>query len=135
MLILTTLTAEELHGYAIAERIKLISRDVLEIDEGSLYPALQRMLARGALGAQRFQIVGLFCRRTVLLIIAGLGTGLLGSLWLGRYIRTLLFQVEPNDPIAIVFTAALLAAAAAVATLVPTHRASRVDPAMTLRAE
>src|SRR5688572_7945770 len=47
MLILTTLTRETLHGYAIGERIKLISRDVLEIDEGSLYPALQRMLARG----------------------------------------------------------------------------------------
>ena len=52
MLILTTLNQEELHGYAIAERIKLISKDVLEIDEGSLYPALQRMLARGWIRAR-----------------------------------------------------------------------------------
>ena len=52
MLILTTLTQEELHGYAIAERIKLVSRDVLEIDEGSLYPALQRILARGWISAR-----------------------------------------------------------------------------------
>jgi len=52
MLILTTLTQQELHGYAIAERIRLVSKDVLEIDEGSLYPALQRMLARGWIKAR-----------------------------------------------------------------------------------
>jgi transcriptional regulator len=52
MLILTTLQQGELHGYAIAERIKLVSRDVLEIDEGSLYPALQRMLSRSWIRAR-----------------------------------------------------------------------------------
>ena len=52
MLILTTLQQDELHGYAIAERIKLVSRDVLEIDEGSLYPALQRMLSRNWIRAR-----------------------------------------------------------------------------------
>jgi transcriptional regulator len=52
MLILTTLTQQELHGYAIAERIRLVSKDVLAIDEGSLYPALQRMLARGWIKAR-----------------------------------------------------------------------------------
>src|SRR5437762_12073627 len=52
MLILTMLSQEELHGYAVAERIKLVSRDVLEIDEGSLYPALQRILARGWIKAR-----------------------------------------------------------------------------------
>jgi PadR family transcriptional regulator PadR len=52
MLILTVLNQEELHGYAVAERIKLVSQDVIEIDEGSLYPALQRMLARGWITAR-----------------------------------------------------------------------------------
>src|SRR5262245_1682995 len=52
MLILTTLTQDELHGYAIADRIKVVSKEVLEIDEGSLYPALQRMLARGWIKAR-----------------------------------------------------------------------------------
>ena len=52
MLILTTLNQGELHGYAIADRIKVVSRDILEIDEGSLYPALQRMLARGWIKAR-----------------------------------------------------------------------------------
>jgi PadR family transcriptional regulator PadR len=52
MLILTTLNQDELHGYAVADRIKIVSKEVLEIDEGSLYPALQRMLARGWIRAR-----------------------------------------------------------------------------------
>ena len=47
MLILKTLQRGPLHGYAIAQRIHLISEDVLQIEEGSLYPALQRMLIKG----------------------------------------------------------------------------------------
>ena len=51
MLVLKTLSAGSLHGYGIAQRIKQISRDVLQVDEGSLYPALQRMRQRGWLSA------------------------------------------------------------------------------------
>ena len=47
MLILKTLTRGPLHGYAIAQQIKLTSADVLQVEEGSLYPALQRMLLKG----------------------------------------------------------------------------------------
>ena len=47
MLILKTLQRGPLHGYAIAQRIHLISEDVLKVEEGSLYPALQRMLIKG----------------------------------------------------------------------------------------
>ena len=51
MLVLKTLSAGSLHGYGIAQHIKQISRDVLQVDEGSLYPALQRMRQRGWLRA------------------------------------------------------------------------------------
>ena len=44
MLILKTLTRAPLHGYGIALSIKRISQDVLTVEEGSLYPALQRLL-------------------------------------------------------------------------------------------
>ena len=47
MLILKTLQRGPLHGYAIAQRIHLISEDVLQVEEGSLYPALQRILVKG----------------------------------------------------------------------------------------
>ncbi len=52
LLILRTLSAGPLHGYAIAKRIKEASRDGLEIEDGSLYPALNRMLVKGWLAAE-----------------------------------------------------------------------------------
>lgn len=47
MLILKTLTRAPLHGYGIAQAIKQLSDDVLTVEEGSLYPALQRLLLQG----------------------------------------------------------------------------------------
>jgi transcriptional regulator len=53
MLILTTIAQSgELHGFEIAERIQRGSRDVLQVEEGSLYPALQRMLLKGWISGQ-----------------------------------------------------------------------------------
>jgi PadR family transcriptional regulator, regulatory protein PadR len=52
MLILSTLKRAPLHGYAIAQSIKRLSGDVLTVEEGSLYPALQRLLLRGWVKAQ-----------------------------------------------------------------------------------
>src|SRR5687768_8216764 len=47
MLILRVLQAETLHGYAIAQRIHQLSREELTVEEGSLYPALQKLLLKG----------------------------------------------------------------------------------------
>jgi len=44
MMILRTLKRQRLHGYALAQHIKRTSNDLLQIEEGSLYPALQRLL-------------------------------------------------------------------------------------------
>lgn len=52
LLILNTLKRAPLHGYAIAQSIKRLSGDVLTVEEGSLYPALQRLLLRGWVKAQ-----------------------------------------------------------------------------------
>jgi PadR family transcriptional regulator, regulatory protein PadR len=52
MLVLRTLSAGPLHGYAIARRIKDASADGLLIEDGSLYPALNRMLVKGWLAAE-----------------------------------------------------------------------------------
>ena len=52
MLILRTLSVSPMHGYGIAQHIKRLSRDVLQVDEGSLYPALQRLRQRGWLKAE-----------------------------------------------------------------------------------
>ena len=52
MLVLKTLTAQPMHGYGIAQHLRLLSRDVLQVEEGSLYPALQRMRQKGWVSAE-----------------------------------------------------------------------------------
>src|SRR4051812_11057370 len=47
MLILKTLSIEAMHGYGIAQHLQMLSAGVLTVEEGSLYPALQRMLVKG----------------------------------------------------------------------------------------
>jgi len=52
LLIMRTIATEELHGWAIAQRIQQLSKDVLQVNQGSLYPALQRLERQGWITAQ-----------------------------------------------------------------------------------
>ena len=52
MLILRAIAAGPLHGYGIAERLRIVSKDVLQVGESSLYPALQRLLLNGWVKAE-----------------------------------------------------------------------------------
>lgn len=52
MLILRVLRSGSLHGYAIAQRIHVLSSEVLQVEEGVLYPALQKMLLKGWVTAE-----------------------------------------------------------------------------------
>jgi transcriptional regulator len=52
LLILRTIASEPLHGWAIAQRIQLLSKDVLQVNQGSLYPALQRLERQGWITAE-----------------------------------------------------------------------------------
>jgi PadR family transcriptional regulator, regulatory protein PadR len=52
MLVLRVLSRQPLHGYAIAQRIRQVSADELSVEEGSLYPALQKLLIKGWVRAQ-----------------------------------------------------------------------------------
>ncbi len=52
MLVLRVLARESLHGYGIAQRIKALSDEVLQVGESSLYPALQRLLLNGYVDAE-----------------------------------------------------------------------------------
>jgi PadR family transcriptional regulator PadR len=52
MLILKTLTRDVMHGYGIAEHIRQMSDEVLQVEEGSLYPALQRLQLRGWIASE-----------------------------------------------------------------------------------
>ena len=52
LLILRLLAGESMHGYGLAQRLKLLSNDVLQVGESSLYPALQRLLLNGFVDAE-----------------------------------------------------------------------------------
>ena len=52
MLILRVLQPGPIHGYAIAQRIHALSKELLQVEEGSLYPALQKMLLKGWVKAE-----------------------------------------------------------------------------------
>jgi PadR family transcriptional regulator, regulatory protein PadR len=52
LLILKCLSAQEMHGYAIAQYIQATSKDVIRVQEGSLYPALQRMRQKGLIRSE-----------------------------------------------------------------------------------
>lgn len=52
LLILKTVSPEPLHGWAIAQRIQQLSRDVLRVNQGSLYPALHRLERRGLVSSE-----------------------------------------------------------------------------------
>jgi transcriptional regulator len=52
MLILKTLSRQVMHGYGIAEHIRQVSSDVLKVEEGSLYPALQRLQLQGYVASE-----------------------------------------------------------------------------------
>lgn len=52
LLVLKTLSIQPMHGYGIAQNLQRLSRDVIRVEEGSLYPALQRMRQKGWIKAE-----------------------------------------------------------------------------------
>ena len=63
------------------------------------------------------------------------GPGLPAAWWLARYVSAQLYGVQPTDPITFIAAAALLTAVAALAGLIPSARAARLDPTVALRSE
>jgi ABC-type antimicrobial peptide transport system permease subunit len=90
---------------------------------------------RMALGAERDDVIGLVARRGLGLAVLGLAVGLAGAFAASRAVESLLFGVEPHDPWSFATSAALLLAVAALASLVPAWRATRVHPVEALRSE
>src|SRR5262249_29737946 len=90
---------------------------------------------RMALGAQPGQVVGLVMRNGLQLVAVGLGAGLLAAAVAARLIQTLLFDVTPLDPLIYAGVTVLFTIVASLACLVPSLRASRIDPLIALRAD
>jgi ABC-type antimicrobial peptide transport system permease subunit len=95
----------------------------------------REIAVRVALGATSTRIRRLVLTETVRLAGAGALIGMVGALAAAPLIRGLLFGVDPLDPTTIAGAALLLLGAAALASLVPLHRATRVDPLAVLRGQ
>jgi len=90
---------------------------------------------RVALGAGALEIFGMILREVIALCAVALCVGLLGSLALGRLVRSLLFEITPTDPATLVAVAVAMLAVSLVAAAIPAHRATQVDPLVALRYE
>ncbi len=90
---------------------------------------------RMALGASRKNVIGIIVRQTLTLLGVGVGAGLVLALAAARGAGSLLFGLEPNDPLTLLGAAGFLAIIALAASYIPAYRASRVDPMNALRYE
>jgi putative ABC transport system permease protein len=90
---------------------------------------------RIALGAHARGVLGDILRGGMTLVAAGLVLGIAGALLAGRFMRSIIFGIEPADPATLIGVTAVMAIVAVVACLVPAGRAARVDPITVLKAE
>jgi predicted permease len=90
---------------------------------------------RMALGARATQVVWLFVRQTLVLLVVGLAIGLAGALATMRLLNAFLGDINPRDPITLIGVAALLAAITVAVGLEPARRAARIDPVAALKSE
>ncbi len=102
------------------------------------YLAEQRVREIGirmALGASQGRVIRMIVGEGSLLAVAGVVVGVVGALALAKVLASLLFEVKPSDPVTYLFVAVLLTLVAMLASSLPAFRASRVDPARTMRTE
>jgi putative ABC transport system permease protein len=90
---------------------------------------------RMALGAQRSQLIALVIRQGMMPVLFGLAAGVTVALFLGRAIRSLLFGVQPTDPLTIAGVAVALLGVGALACLIPARRAAGTDAIAALRTD
>jgi putative ABC transport system permease protein len=88
-----------------------------------------------ALGAGGREVQRMFLLNGLRTAVAGTVLGLVGSLALTRVLGSLLFQVQPFDPVTYVVAAIVILGVALLASALPARRAARVDPVIALRGE
>jgi ABC-type antimicrobial peptide transport system permease subunit len=90
---------------------------------------------RVALGADGASVAGLVLRQGARLAVAGVAIGLTGAFIASGFLSTLLYGVDPHDPLTFIAVPIALCAVALLASYIPARRAARVDPMIALRSE
>jgi len=90
---------------------------------------------RIALGAEPVRVQWIVMREVLLLLGIGLAVGLPSALWLGKYLSSQLYGIQPRDPAIAAGMIGLLATVSILAGLIPARRAGRIDPIRALRHE
>ena len=96
---------------------------------------VKELSVRIALGAQPSSVAAMMTRQGLVLTAIGVAGGLAAFAMVARFLRSFLFGVAPNDPLALAGSSLTLVTIAALASWIPARRASRLDPAEALRAE
>lgn len=89
----------------------------------------------GALGARRFNVLRMVIVESLSLVGAGLALGIPAALIGAQFVKAMLFGVRPMDPALMTAAAVAICTTAALAAYWPASRASRIDPAISLRHE
>jgi putative ABC transport system permease protein len=113
----------------------IASIGVLSVLAFTVSQRTQEFGLRMALGARQGQVLGMVLREGANITGGALVLGALTAYWCSRFLVGLLFEVEPTDAATYLGVAALLAAVALVASYIPAHRATRVDPMRALKAD
>ena len=101
----------------------------------SLTRRTQEIGLRTALGATPRDNLRLFVGQAMRLTLTGVGIGLVASFGLSRFVSSLLFGVQANDPVTFAGAALTLVIVASLAAFIPPLRATKVDPLLALRME
>jgi len=123
-----------LGGFA-AFALVLASLGIYGLISYSVNQRTQEIGIRLALGAQRTDVLRMIVGQAGVLALVGIVIGAIGAALVTRLMTDLLFGVQPFDPLTFGAVAAILGSVALLASYIPGRRATRVDPAIALRAE
>jgi putative ABC transport system permease protein len=113
----------------------LASIGIYGVTSYSVTQRIQEIGIRMALGAERGDVLSLVVKHGIGLTGAGVLLGLIGAVGLTRFLKSLLYGVQPIDWGTFLIASAILSATALLASYIPARRAAKVDPMVALRYE